>query len=52
MKPLLAWVGLVAVTGPMVDPHGMLLRETNTCHGTPAASKTRCSIAALAADVA
>ncbi len=34
---------LVAVIGPMVLPHGMLLRLTNTCHGTPAASNTRCS---------
>ena len=28
----------VAVIGPMVLPHGMLLRLTNTCHGTPAVS--------------
>ena len=26
----------VAVIGPIVEPHGMLLRLTNTCHGTPA----------------
>lgn len=26
---------LVAVMGPMVDPHGMLLRVTNVWRGTP-----------------
>ena len=29
----------VAVSGPIVDPHGMLLRETNVCTGTPAFSQ-------------
>ena len=43
---------LVAVIGPMVLPHGMLLRLTKVCHGTPAASKTRCSIADESAEVA
>ena len=42
----------VAVIGPIVVPHGMLLRLTNICQGTPAASKTRCSIAEPAAVVA
>ena len=42
----------VAVIGPMVEPQGMLLRLTNTCHGTPAASNTRWAIAADPAEVA
>ncbi len=29
----------VAVIGPIVEPHGMLLRDTKTCHGTPCASR-------------
>ncbi len=31
----------VAVMGPIVLPQGMLLRLTNTCHGTPARSHAR-----------
>ena len=42
----------VAVSGPMVVPHGMLLRLTKTCQGTPASSKIRSASAAVAADVA
>ena len=42
----------VAVIGPMVDPQGMELRDTNTCHGTPAASQARVNTAALVASEA
>ena len=42
----------VAVIGPIVVPHGMLLRLTNTCDGTPASSNTRCNMAAERAEVA
>ena len=42
----------VEVIGPIVDPHGMLLRDTNTCHGTPAALARRWNSAAVVADVA
>src|SRR5690606_17697158 len=31
----------VAVMGPMVEPHGTALCDTNTCVGTPAASQQR-----------
>ena len=31
----------VAVIGPIVEPHGMLFRDTKTCHGTPAVSHAR-----------
>ena len=42
----------VAVIGPMVLPHGMLLRLTNTCHGTPATSHARSNACAVTAEVA
>ena len=38
--------------GPIVEPHGMLLRDTNTCHGTPARSHACWNSAAVAAEVA
>ena len=38
--------------GPMVDPHGTLLRLTNVCQGTPAASHERPKRAAVSGDVA
>ena len=37
----------VAVIGPIVDPHGMLLRDTNTCQGAPATSQARWNCAAV-----
>ena len=42
----------VAVIGPIVDPHGMLLRDTKTWCGTPAVSHARRNIAAVADEVA
>ena len=42
----------VAVIGPIVEPHGMLLRDTNTWYGTPAASHACWNSAAVSADVA
>ena len=42
----------VAVIGPIVEPHGMLLCETNTWCGTPAVSHARRNMAAVADDVA
>ena len=42
----------VAVIGPIVEPHGMLLRETNTWNGTPAVSQALRNKAAVADDVA
>src|SRR5689334_10176669 len=31
----------VAVSGPIVDPHGTALFDTNGCHGTSAAAQVR-----------
>ena len=42
----------VALIGPIVDPHGMLLRETNTCASQPAASQARWNSRAVSAEVA
>ena len=42
----------VAVIGPIVDPHGTALFDTNGCVGTPAASQARSQIAAPTASVA
>ena len=42
----------VAVSGPIVEPHGMLLRDTNIWNGTPAASHARWNSTAVSADVA
>ena len=40
----------VAVSGPIVEPHGMLLRDTNVCTGTPASSQARRNSAAVVGD--
>ena len=42
----------VAVIGPIVDPHGTALFETNSWLVTPAASHQPCQAAAPAASVA
>ena len=42
----------VAVIGPIVEPHGMLFRDTNACTGTPAASQHCRNKAAVLASVA
>ena len=42
----------VAVSGPIVEPHGTLLRDTNVWNGTPARSQARRNSAAVSADVA
>ena len=42
----------VAVMGPMVEPHGIALLETNTCDGTPAASQACSHSASPTASVA
>ena len=42
----------VAVIGPIVEPHGTLLRDTNACTGTPAFSQHCRNIAAVCASVA
>ena len=42
----------VAVIGPIVDPHGTALFETNSWLTTPAASHQPCHAAAPAASVA
>ena len=43
---------LVAVSGPIVEPHGMLLRDTKVWWGTPAWSHAAPNSAAVSADVA
>ena len=42
----------VAVSGPIVEPHGMLLRDTNVWTGTPASSHACANSGAVSADVA
>src|SRR5690606_32598414 len=42
----------VAEIGPMVDPHGSALLETNSCVGTPAAAHAAAHAAAPYASVA
>ena len=44
--------GALIVFFLIVEPHGMLLRLTNTCHGTPAVSHARWNDWAVVAPVA